>query len=130
MPITIKPFNEARDIYLYEFDGNWTWDEIYKGLVDYKESIKGTTQRIDNIIDFRQSNGIPNGAITHLKAIANSRPEQTYLAVFVTDNRFARMILEIAARLNTTINEKYKLASTMEEALAMIEESRANDVSV
>ena len=128
MPVTIEPFHEQENVFIYRFIGNWSWDEAYEAVDKYKAMVETIVGRVDNIVDFSESKSIPNGALLHLQAMAKMRPAHAQLAIFITHNRFGHILINVASHLNKTIHEKYKVVSTLKEALDIIIESRAKDI--
>jgi hypothetical protein len=88
MSVQANWYNNEKTIVQYDFEGKWTWDEFYPEYEKALKMEKEQAHRVDVVLDFRKSLGIPSNALTHLKNITDHQPENIGLSIFVTTNAF------------------------------------------
>lgn len=123
MPVQFIWDNPEKTIARYNFVGNWTWEETYKAFHHSWEEIEKLPYVIDSISDFTQSNTVPSGVMTHLRTLAQNRPENTRWMVFVGANPYLSMIVQNFNQLYHTILKrelKLQFVKTRDEARLMV----------
>ncbi len=124
MPVRIHWFDADQTIVYYTFEGKWTWDELYPVYYEAIAMEKAAPHRVDVILDFLRSDGVPGGALTHLKNISDKQPENIGLSIFVTENRFLNALYSTGAKFYKNIGRYFRLAPSMDEAIRMIAQDR------
>ncbi|MEL6527210.1 MAG: hypothetical protein AAFQ07_16015 [Chloroflexota bacterium] len=127
MPITFEWYDKERGILLNTFSEYWTWQEcidaIDRGIVLGKQA-----KHVDTIIDMRASNIlIPTGALRYLPILADKVAEALPhwgISVIISDSKLIKSLLTIASRLSRTVRQHYAFATTLDDALAIIEKRR------
>ena len=59
MPVRVYWEDDSHTLVRYEFEGNWTWDELYPAYYQAIEMEKSVTHRVDVIMDMRQAGKDP-----------------------------------------------------------------------
>ncbi len=116
--------DEAHTIVRYDFEGKWTWEELYPV---YNEAIAMETaapHRVDVILDMRRSQGVPSNALSHLKNISDKQPANVGLSIFVTESRFLVSLYNVGCKFYQKISYYFQVVPTIEAAHAMIDKAR------
>lgn len=124
MPIRVYWEDETRTIVYYDFEGVWTWDELYTAFYQAIAMENSVCHRVDVILDMRQSGRLPANALLHVKNIADKQPPNIGLSVFVTNNAFVASLYTVAIKVYGKIAHYFRLAATLEEARDMIAAAR------
>lgn len=124
MGVSVHWWNDSNDIVYYEFDGTWHWGDFYTAFEKSRKLQSSVPYRVDVIVDLTNSDGYPPNAISHVRKIAAERETNVHLSVLVTQNLFIPPLLKIAGRLSPAIAHDFRVAPTVEAALALIESDR------
>ena len=123
MAVKVYWENDEKTIIRYDFEGHWTWDDLYP---EYDRAIKmekSVDHCVDVILDMRESQSIPLSAITHVRSIAGKQPDNVGLSVLVTTNRAILTLYNVGMKIDKNIAKYFAAASTIEEAYALIAEA-------
>jgi hypothetical protein len=123
MPVQFRWDTPEKRLACYHFVGNWTWEETYKAFHKSWTEIEKLPYVIDSISDFTWSNTVPSGVMTHLRSLAQNRPENTRLMVFVGANPYLTMIVQNFNQLYHTVLKrelKLQFVNTRDEARLMV----------
>jgi hypothetical protein len=125
MSIAIDWFDAEHTIIRYQFEGRWTWDDLYGAITQVNTMLASVDHKVDVIIDFERSLGVPPGALTHLRSNSLRAADNWNGGVFVGVNPFIRALLSAFLSVNRKLTERYAVANTMGEAQAIIQRWRA-----
>jgi hypothetical protein len=124
MPIQIYWEDTEKTIVRYDFQGAWTWDDLYAVYYQAIDMETSVPHRVDIILDMRTSQRIPGNALLHIKNIAEKQPPNVGLSIFVTTNAFITSMYNMAIKVYGKIAYYFRLVSTLDDAHAMIENAR------
>ena len=124
MPITTGWYDPEQSIYLYRFEGKWTWQAFYDAYYPALAQVKATPHRVDTIVDVRHSGPLPANVITNLKFLTDNQPPNAVLVAVISTNPFISALYEVAVRFYSKIGEYFCVVPTLEEALETIREDR------
>jgi hypothetical protein len=127
MPVRVYWLNESKTLIQYDFVGDWTWEEFYPVLEEALVMEISVGHRVDAICDFRSTTALPQNALANIKTITDKAPPNIGLSVFVTTNRFFNLMYDTAVRFYPKTKRFFVVASSMEEAHAIIDEDRAKE---
>ncbi|MEO8606838.1 MAG: hypothetical protein ABI690_03095 [Chloroflexota bacterium] len=125
MPVRVYGEDETHTLVHYDFEGNWTWDELYPAYYQAIEMEKSVSHRVDVILDMRQSKKIPSNALMHIKNISDKQPPNIGLSVIVTNSAFLASMYKIGVQFYAKIGHYFFLTTSLDEARQMIAKSRA-----
>lgn len=128
MGVTSKWLDKSQTMICYNITGQWTWDELWTVIHDMRAQSDGHPYPIDIVADFTESRHVPNDALTHLRKLMATRPTNRRLSVFICPNNVMIRSLVSMAKPLLPRNANIHLVDTMDEALAVIQESRAGSV--
>jgi hypothetical protein len=128
MPVNICWFNENQTILVYEFTGNWTWNEFYPQYQQVMEMTRDIPHRIDVLLDMRRAGRLPLNILTHVRNISDRQTANAGLSVIVTNSQFIRAMYQAGCKFYGGIQHYFGVATSIEEAIAMFEEARQQAV--
>ena len=114
----------------YDFVGKWDWTDLYTTLALGLKMEMLSTNRIDVLLDMRHSGAIGDGAIAHIRKIADKQPPNVGMLVVITPSKFLTALCQAAMRSYPSASLYLRLASTESDARAMIAASRLKDEGV
>jgi hypothetical protein len=123
MPVQFSWDTPKKRLACYYFVGDWTWEETYKAFHHSWEEIEKLPYVIDSISDFSRSNTVPSGVMTHLRSLAQNRPENTRLMVFVGANPYLTLIVRNFNQLYHIVLKrelKLQFVNTRDEARLVV----------
>jgi len=120
--------NDSHDIVYAKYPTGWTWEEFYAireqvhALVDTED-----TPRVDFIAD-QTTSMIPQGSpFGHARSVIHNKHPRVNLIVVVADNMLLRSIANVAFKLSRDTQNSFRLVSSMEEAIQLIEADRSEN---
>ncbi|MBL8133946.1 MAG: hypothetical protein JNL42_18940 [Anaerolineae bacterium] len=130
MTVTAKWYDakpETNIIHI-EFVGAWTWDEFQHSIEeDVGKLLGGGEDKRCTIVDLRQSTRLPPDVIKQSSKMARGGQDWD-LMVIVGNNQFARMVISIVTRLFPNLGKAFQMATTLDEAVRLIDRHRATHV--
>ncbi|MEZ4670385.1 MAG: hypothetical protein R3E39_20960 [Anaerolineae bacterium] len=126
MAVAVDWLNDDQTILKYEFDGQWTWNELYAALQQVDMMMNSVEHTVYVIIDYQGSQGIPPGALTHLRSSTMRAAPNWGGGVFIGISSLVESLLNIFTNLNRKLAERYATAANIEEALSILQNWKAN----
>jgi hypothetical protein len=118
--------NESHDIVYAKYPIDWTWDDFYMireqvhALVDSEN-----TARVDFIAD-QSASILPKGSpFGHARSVIQNKHPRVKLIVIVASNALLRSMANIAFKLSAEARSSFRLVSSIEDALQLIETDRS-----
>jgi hypothetical protein len=124
MPVRVYWEDEPQTIVRYDFDGPWTWDDLYPAYYQAIQMERSVEYRVDVILDLRHSGRMPANVLLHIKNISEKQPPNLGLSVFVTTNTFMHSLYQTGIRFYNKIGYYFRMVKTLDEAHSMIAQSR------
>ena len=124
MPIRVYWEDADQTIVRYDFEGRWTWDELYAAYYEAIAMEHSVAQRVDIILDMRTSGIIPANALLHMKNFSEKQPPNVGISIFVTSNAFVTSLYNTAIKFYAKIAFYFRLVKTLDQAHAMIVDTR------
>jgi len=124
MAVRVYWEDELQTIVRYDFEGKWTWEELYPV---YDQAIAMETSaphRVDIILDMRRSLGVPSNALSHLKNISDKQPANVGASIFVTESKFLLALYNVGCKFYYKIPHYFQVVPTIEAAHEMIAKLR------
>jgi hypothetical protein len=114
MPVNVTWGNDAKTYVVFEFDGNWTWDDYYKGRKRGIELANEVTNVVNLIVDYSKSSMFPRNMLSHFGSSIDHNPKDFDICVIVTQSAFVRALVNALSKYKK--NSKFRVAKTNEEA--------------
>jgi hypothetical protein len=127
MPVTVRWYDDAHTIILYEFSGKWTWDEFYPIYEQAYEMITGIDGKVHSIcmpMDDDARGHVPVGALTHIPSIIRKTPSNGGIAAVITQGRFWRTMDSMIGKMLPAYRNNVAFVKSLDEALERIGESQ------
>lgn len=122
MSVKVRWYDEAQAIVLYEFQGDWTWDELYPQYDTAIAMEKSVTHRVDVIIDMRRAGRLPKNVLSHMKNFSDKQPDNIGITAIVTNNAFVRTLYTTGCKFYPKIQRYFTVVQTLDDAERMIAE--------
>lgn len=124
MTVTMRWFNDEHKIILFDFAGNWTWDEYQTAYDQSKPLLESVNYKVDFILETRNSRNIPYGAIGRLRQAAEKAHPNAGIRVFVGVPKIHQSLGQLFTSLypGTAAKYPFRFAETVEEAVRLIEQ--------
>jgi hypothetical protein len=129
MPINVHWYDAEQTIIRYEFQGRWSWDDLYEAVKTVERMVKPLAHRFDVIFNVKHTIGMPSGAIGHIRGLSGNTDEHWGMGVMVGGSTFFRTMMQIFLKLNPKFQDRYTLAESDEDAVRVIRNRRAQDAA-
>ena len=127
MTISVDWYDEKRTILLQTFDTGWTWQDYVDLSSRQRKMMDTVSHRVDMIGDARGVQ-IPKNVLQNLSNIASNSAlnnhENAGIYVIVGANNAVQTFLRIFKNVFSSQGERIFTASSLEEALTLIEKHR------
>ncbi len=122
MTVSLSWLDEEHTIFLFEYLGSWTWDELSEAMNQaFEMGTVGTG--IASIHDLSRGNTIPANPFQHARHLSVALPDNPIM-VIVGANVVVLAILDLLRRILRNLNSRYFTAASIEEAVALIKTQR------
>ncbi len=126
MTVTVTWDSELEDVILYQFIGEWTWQEF---LLGFEEEIRMTQslhgRRYDVIGDTTEGSVLPGGSgLTHIYSVYRRYPKNWGITIIVTQGSFIRAMYKVGERIHPDTKNAFVIVPNLEKARATIRERR------
>jgi hypothetical protein len=130
MAVVVDWTDPDKKIVRYDFPAQWTWDELYDAMNQVNEMLATVPHMVYVIISFENSNGLPPGALTHLRIGTLKAASNWGGGVFIGVSSLLTALLKTFTLLNKKLGERYAIAKTTDEALEIINRWRSNETQL
>lgn len=114
------------DIAVCRIEAPWSWEEYDRVGQEMMSEIAALDSPVANILDITKMGPIPSGnPLAHLQKASKSMPKNLYLSVLVGAPYGATIFMDILFRLQPESKQKARFVKTLDEALALIEQRKA-----
>ena len=122
MPVKMDWANEKKTIFIAEYSGIWTWEELFTARDAANRQFDTVTHTVDIIHDWRSSTGFPPNLIGNAKNLIPRMHPRSGINVHVGSGSFFISLWRVFSRAYEPIvkQKKFYFARTMEEAYAII----------
>lgn len=106
--------------------GEWTWDDFYRGLNQIIDMAQSVPHRVDLVYTSQAGSQPPKGsAMSHYQRAMRMMPENVGLQIFITSSMFARAIISMMTKLIPSMRaSNFLLVGSLDEALSTIAQDR------
>lgn len=128
MPVNMLWDDAEKSILRFEYQGKWTWEEVNNMMAQANVELTAVPHRVDTIHDFTSSSsGLPSNVLSHASSLSRQIPAQAGMSVVVGSSALINTLLSIFTKVYPQFASRYKSASTLDAAYALIEHSRASE---
>jgi len=130
MAVIVNWTDSEKKIIRYDFPAQWTWDDLYSAMNQVNGMMATVTYNVYVVISFEHSKGIPPGALTHLRIGTMKAAPNWGGGVFIGVSSFLTALLNTFTLLNKKLGERYAIAKTDDEAMAIINKWREKETPI
>ena len=118
MPVQMTWFNDEKTIFLAEYSGAWTWEEVYEAVRIANRQFDTVDYPVHTIHNFLDTTHFPSNILSHAIALSRTMHPNAGLGVLVGKGNFFTTVLRIFNRVyNATFRESnFRVAHSVEEA--------------
>ncbi|MFQ3566133.1 MAG: hypothetical protein SNJ59_03965 [Aggregatilineales bacterium] len=127
MPVNMLWDDAEKSILRFEYQGKWMWEEVESAMKQANAELTTVQHRVDTIHDLTGSSGLPSNALSHASSLSRHIPAQAGISVVTGSSTLINTLLSVFSKVYPQFGSRYKNASTLEEAYALIERSRASE---
>lgn len=127
MSVTVVWDNEEKTILRYTFGGQWTWDEYLIALKDGRRMMESVQHYVCILNDMDNTAFLPPNFVTLARNVISSRPDNTGLAIFLTNSQFFKAMYRVLENLLPNVPTDYVIATTEDEAYQKLNTWLANN---
>lgn len=124
MSITVKWFDESKQIALWEFVGRWEWEDYHTAINTAVLLLKTVDHTVDSIIDLSRNESIPPDVLIHGPRWFRVAPANFGVAVVSSANSLVRNVSLTIGRLYKPFGEKILFADDVDVAYKLLQKRR------
>ncbi|GAB5493758.1 MAG: hypothetical protein Phog2KO_39730 [Phototrophicaceae bacterium] len=118
MPITAQWYEETQENIHYDVIDIWSWEELSMAIDEAMVLLDSVDYKVNLIIDFTNTNYVPQISYAHLSKVANA-PTMTHpnadKFIIIDANNYIGVVLNVFKKLFPFASEKYITIKTHEE---------------
>lgn len=122
MGINVVWHDAEETIIRWDFEREWDWVDFHNAFKRALELSESVDRRVDVIPYVGDTDKVPPGLLTHFKSIENRMPDNVGMIIVTGAPTLTKVIIQTFNRLYRI--KRWTTASTMDDALNMITESR------
>jgi hypothetical protein len=126
MGVTVEHDQGSPDVYRFDFQGKWTWQELLE-TISRAIHMGDSTIRNDIIVNLDNANYIPPGALEKLRNITRNTPANGGLYIIVGVNSVTSAVIGIFRRVYKE-GRPWRVVRTVDEARELIKNHRAGKI--
>ena len=126
MGIHIAWDDDEQSIVRWDFEGQWTADDIQTALAESIALRDSVAYRTAIILNLENSPGLPIGILPKMVTAMSAHPQQREAVVVAGGGALAQSIGRIYSTVRRNRNEPFVVVDTLDEARAFIQQFRAN----
>ena len=124
MPVHIEWDNDQKTAIRYDYEGKWTWDELYEVTRIATDMFKSVPHRVNVIHNLANSPSLPGGALSHAQRFSAQNPENWGMSVVVGTSSFVSSLIHVFRKGDRQFGERYFIAPNLEKARELLAEQR------
>jgi hypothetical protein len=116
MPVHIQWDNDDKTAIRYDYEGKWSWDELYDVSKKAVEMFHSVNHKVNVIHNLANSPNLPSGALSHAHRFSAQNPENWGISVVVGTSAFVSSLIQVFRKVYRQFGERYYTAMTLEQA--------------
>lgn len=122
MPITTRWYDDSHKVILHTYEGEWTWDDLNKGLNDLEFLTDSVSYKVVVLTDMRGTNILPKGnLLAQGKTAIKRAPENISQVIIVIQSRLIEVFAGLMFEMIPTWRSRVRFVKTYEEAQKLVE---------
>ncbi|MDZ4669530.1 MAG: hypothetical protein SH821_01555 [Phototrophicales bacterium] len=120
MPVQLKWWDDTETILHYEFLDPWDWNEYDMTLRKGRALMREKSYYVGILNDMSHTTKLPTSLLSKARGYISTKPQNTGLVVYATDNKFLVTMFQIFAKVYPKLAENYIISSTLDTAVTLI----------
>ncbi len=120
MPVHLKWWDDTETILHYQFTDSWDWNEYDTTLRQGRALMKTKNHYVGILNDMAHTSKLPTSLLSKARGYISTKPKNTGLVVYATENRFIVMMFQMFAKVYPKLAEHYVIAQNNEVAVQLI----------
>jgi hypothetical protein len=116
--------NAAKTVITFEFEGRWTWDDLYHASDLATTMLHEVDHTVDFILDVRHASQMPSDFMSHAGHIAGGTNPKRGLLIVVGANFILRTLGNTLRKFFSDAMKDVVIVGTLEEAHVVIASQR------
>lgn len=125
MPVRVYWDNPEKTIIVREMSGEWTWEDYGRAIGQVNEYLNQVHYTVDIIVDCRESNSLPSGALGNLSSSNKTYPQNIGQQVIVATSYFIQLFAQMLQQYMPDKKHLFAFVNNMEDAYKLIEENKS-----
>jgi len=122
MPITTRWYDDSHKVILHTYEGEWTWDDLSKGLNDLEFLTDSVPYKVIVLTDMRGTNILPKGnLLAQGKTAIKRAPENISQVIIVIQSRLIEVFATLMFEMIPAWRNRVRFVKTYEEGLKLVE---------
>lgn len=125
MSVHASWYTDDQTIIHIQFMGKWQWADFHTAFNQSRSLVSQVDHPVDILMDFTQSEHIPNGAIGEVRRAAHDVHPNRRFVMVVGVSKMLDMLFRIVKQIYPSATQKMNTADSIELALDKLEELRS-----
>ncbi len=119
MPVEIRWVDDEKHVLLLAFNGDWTWEELYKIIQAAIQAYESVPHQVDVIYDFRASGKMPGNLLTNAGGLVRRLHPNTCIHYLLLTSVVNQTVSATFLRLYALVSDQHTFMSggSFDEAL-------------
>jgi hypothetical protein len=122
MGINIAWDNDARTIFRYDFEPEWTWDEFFAAKEQAKPLLDAAPHQFAVLINATQMSHLPPDSLANARHALRSGHPNAFLIVLVIQNAVVRATVITLRDIAPLAPRTIEITATLDDARALVRE--------
>jgi hypothetical protein len=127
MCVTVQWDSGGDTAVLYTFSGQWSWDEFRAAWHEARALVSSVPHRVDSILDFGQSAGVPSGMLVKADHVLRGRLPNAGYIMLVNTSGLVNMLVTTYKAMNPKGGKLVFTTQTLAAARAKLTELREHE---
>jgi hypothetical protein len=112
--------NPEKIILVREFPKDWTWDDYRLSINQMRQMLQEVNHEVFIIIDCRQIQWLPTGAINYFNAGNRDMPANVAMRILVSENNMVQGVFSVLHQIAPRDFRKFYFEKSMQDAYKRI----------
>jgi hypothetical protein len=116
--------NPEKIVLVREFSKDWTWDDFRLSIYQMRQMLQEVEHEVYIIIDCRQVQCLPTGAIHYFNAANRDMPAHVAMRILVSENNMVQGVFSVLHKLAPKDFRKFYFAKNIQDAYKRIAQTQ------
>lgn len=124
MGIVVSWYDADKTIMIWEFQGEWEWQDYHQAINQGVVMLKSVDHMVDSIMDLTHNRSLPPNAVLQGKRWFMVAPNNFGVTVVANANRLIQSIATTIGSVYKNFGSKIMMARTVDDAVRIIDEQK------